>query len=144
MEILNGITGTINFLRRPAILFTISVAGFFLVLFKLREIFAKKETIIALELGLAGFIGVSMLHPTFRDVVTKRDNIPIVGMLFLLAFFIWLSINKMVTNDNLIDAGKEVENKQEAKELTYTWPDLVFSEFICTIVLWCVLLIWSI
>jgi hypothetical protein len=50
----------------------------------------------------------------------------------------------MVTNDQLIAEGKPVENKQESKELVFTWPDLVFSEFICTIAVWCVLLIWSI
>jgi len=144
MEALRGLTEAINAICRPAILFTISVIVFFLSLFKFREILAKKATVIALELGLAAFIGVSVLHPTFRDVVTKPDNVPIVGMLFLLVFFVWLSINKMVTNDRLIDAGKEVENKPEAKELTFTWPDLVFSEFICTIAVWSLLLVWSI
>ncbi len=138
------ITDTINTLCRPAILFSISCIAFYMVLFKWRERFAEKSTLIIAELGMFAFMAVSMLNPTFRDVVTKPDNIPIVGMLFLVLYFVWLYIHKAVTNDRLIAAGKDVENKAEAKELTYTWPDLVFSEFICTIVVWCVLLGWSI
>jgi len=141
---MNFITDTINTLCRPALLFTISCGAFYLVFFKLREKFAEKSTLILAELGMFAFMAVSMLNPTFRDVVTKPDNIPIVGMLFLVLFFVWLFVHKAVTNDRLIAAGKDVENKAEAKELTYTWPDLVFSEFICTIVVWCGLLAWSI
>lgn len=125
-------------------MFTLACIAFWAVLFPLREKFGQKKTILALEIGLALFIGLSMFHPTFRDVVTKPDNIPIVGMLFLLTYFTWLAFHKMVINDRLIDEGKDVENKAEAKSITYTWPDLVFSEFICAIVVWCVLLVWSI
>ena len=144
MFILNAITSAINFLCQPSILFTISCVLFYLVLFKWREGFAKKSTLIILQTGLLLFIALSMFHPTFRDIVTKPDNVPIVGMLFLLLFFTWLGIHKMVVNDRLIAEGKEVENKKEAKETVFTWPDLVFSEFICTIVVWCGLLVWSI
>lgn len=144
MAVLTGITEVINFLCRPAILLTLSCVAFWAMLFPLRQWFARKSTIVAIEIGLAIFIGLSMFHPTFRDIVTKPDNIPIVGMLFLMAYFQWLAINKMVINDNLIDQGKDVETKAESKQICYTWPDLVFSEFICTIVVWCILLVWSI
>lgn len=142
--IVSAITGVINYLCRPAILFTLSCGLFYAVLFVWREKFAKKSSIWAMEIGLFLFIAISMLHPTFRDVVTKPDNIPIVAMLFLIVFFMWLFIHKAVINDRLIAEGKDVENKKEAKELVYTWPDLVFSEFICTIAVWCLLLVWSI
>lgn len=138
------LTGGINFLCRPALLFTIAIIGFYLVLFKFRERFAKPRSILTLEIGMALFLLVSMLHPTFRDIVTKGDNVPIVGMLFLLAYFFWLAVSKMVTNDRLIALGKGPENKEEAKQTVYTWPDLIFSEFICTVVVWCVLVVWSI
>jgi len=144
MAIIEAVTGFINFICRPAILFTISCVAFWAVFFRWRHIVAKTRTIWVVEIGLAVFIGVSMLHPTFRDVVTKPDNVPIVGMLFLIAFFTWLAINKMVTNDNLIAQGKDVETKAEAKQVVFTWPDLVFSEFICTIAVWVGLLVWSI
>lgn len=138
------ITGSINWFCRPAILFIASTVGFFGLLFYGRRWFAKKSTLYLLEGGMLVFMLLSMLNGTFRDVVTKPDNIPIVGMLFLLVYFLWLAINKMVTNDDLIAAGKDVENKAESKELTFTWPDLVFSEFICSILIWVGLLVWSI
>lgn len=138
------ITGFINFLCRPEWLFALSCGAFYLVLFPFRETFAKKSALYTIVISMAVFILVSMLNPTFRDVVTKPDNVPIVLMLFLLAFFCWLPLNKAVKNDKLIEEGKDVENKQEAKELVFTWPDLIFSEFICSIIVWSVLLIWAI
>ncbi len=143
-SVIESVTGTINFLCQPALLFTIAVSSFFLVLFKFREAFAQRKTVLFLEIGMALFVIVSMFHPTFRAVVTKGDNVPIVGMMFLLVFFVWLAINKMTTNDRLIAEGKGPENKEEAQQTVYTWPDLIFSEFISTVVVWCVLLIWSI
>ncbi len=144
MLILNAVTGFINSVCQPSILFTAACFLFYFVLYRWRENFAKKSTMLTIELSMAGFMLVSMFHPTFRDVVTKPDNVPIVGMLFLLVFFTWLAVSKMVINDNLIAEGKDVETKKESKETVYTWPDLIFSEFICTIVVWCILLIWSI
>lgn len=138
------ITDFINFLCRPAILFTLSCGAFYLVLFPFREKFAKKSALYWIMGLMSAFILVSMLNSTFRDVVTKPDNVPIVLMLFLLVFFCWLPLHKAVKNDRLIEEGKDVENKQEARELVFTWPDLIFSEFICSIVAWAVLLIWAI
>ncbi len=140
----NFITSSINSVSSPGLLFSAACAVFFLLLFKWREWFAKKSTLYLMLGGMALFIGLSMLNVTFRDIVTKPDNVPIVGMLFLLVFFTWLPIHKGVINDKLIEEGKDVENKKEAKELVFTWPDLVFSEFICSILVWSGLLIWSI
>ncbi len=140
----NIITGFINWLCQPAILFTISNLVFFGVFFYFREQFGRKSTCVLMQVSLLLFIALSMLDPTFRSVVAKPDNVPIVAMLFLLLFFTWLAVHKMVINDKLIDAGEDVESKKEAKELVYTWPDLVFSEFICTICVWALLLVWAI
>jgi hypothetical protein len=140
----NLLTSSINAFCQPSILFTVSCILFYLVLFRWREKFAEKKTLYWIEGSMLVFILVSCLNPTFRGVVTTPDNIPIVGMLFLLVFFTWLSVHKMVINDKLIDQGLDVENKKEAKELVFTWPDLVFSEFTCAIIAWCVLLVWSI
>src|SRR5262245_26692260 len=127
MGIMNIITGTVNALCRPAILFTLSNLAFFGILFYLRDLFGRKMTIVILEVSLFLFVALSMAHPTFRSVVAKPDNVPIVAMLFLMLFFTWLAVHKMVINDKRIDAGEDVESKAEAKELVYTWPDLVFS-----------------
>lgn len=142
--IIDLVINAINSFCKPGTLFVTAILVFVAVLFYGREWFAQKKTLWLIEGGMLGFIIISMLNPTFRDVVSKPDNVPIVGMMFLLVFFCWLAINKMVTNDGLISQGLPVENSAESKELTYTWPDLVMSEFVCTIVIWSILLIWSI
>lgn len=134
----------INFLCQPSLLFTISSIGFFSLMFIFRGWFAKVSTIIALEVGLLLFFVVSMMDADFKEIVTKPDNVPIVAMIFLVLFFFWLAVHKMVLNDKLIGEGKPVDNKKESTELVYTWPDLIFSEFISTVIVWSVLLVWSI
>jgi hypothetical protein len=45
--------------------------------------------------------------------VTKPDNIPIVGMLFLVIFFSWVGLRQAFKNDKLIEEGKEDEIPNE-------------------------------
>ena len=43
----------------------------------------------------------------FLAIVTKPDNIPIVGMLILVIFFSWIGLREAFKNDKLIEHGKE-------------------------------------
>lgn len=45
----------------------------------------------------------------FMEIVTKPDNIPIVGMLILVLFFSWVGLRQALKNDRLIDEGREDE-----------------------------------
>ncbi len=45
----------------------------------------------------------------FMEIVTKPDNIPIVGMLILVLFFTWVALRQALRNDRLIDEGRENE-----------------------------------
>ena len=45
----------------------------------------------------------------FMEIVTKPDNIPIVGMLILVLFFTWVGLKQALKNDRLIDEGREDE-----------------------------------
>ncbi len=49
----------------------------------------------------------------FLEILTKPDNIPIVGMLLLVLFFTWIGLRQAFRNDKLIEEGKkdEVLNK---------------------------------
>jgi len=42
----------------------------------------------------------------FRAIVTKGDNIPIVMMLFIVAFFLGWAMREARRNDKLIKAGR--------------------------------------
>ncbi|HTN70300.1 MAG TPA: hypothetical protein VMO00_04355 [Methylomirabilota bacterium] len=45
----------------------------------------------------------------FLEIVTKPDNIPIVGMLILVIFFSWVGLKQAFKNDKLAEEGKEDE-----------------------------------
>ena len=49
----------------------------------------------------------------FLEVVTKADNIPIVGMLFLVLFFTWIGFRQALRNDRLIEQGRQDEILEE-------------------------------
>jgi len=43
----------------------------------------------------------------FLEIVTKPDNIPIVGMLILILFFTWIGLRQGLKNDRMIEEGKK-------------------------------------
>ncbi len=43
----------------------------------------------------------------FLEIVTKPDNIPIVGMLILILFFTWIGLRQALKNDRMIEEGKK-------------------------------------
>ena len=89
------------------------------------------------------FFGMSMTDFDFRDIVTKPDNIPIVGLLILVGIFFWYSLRRAVINDARIAQGSPPLEAMEP-EKTLTWPDLVYTELICMVVLTIVLVVWGI
>ena len=88
-------------------------------------------------------MGLSMTNPEFSAIVTKPDNVPIVGLVFLLGYFTWLSAYKAVVNDERIEQGLEPLEKLD-NEKVLVWPDLVYTEMICMIALTALLLVWGI
>ena len=51
------------------------------------------------------YFGLSMTDYDFRDIVTKPDNVPIVGLLILVGCFFWLGLRRAVINDSRIAQG---------------------------------------
>src|SRR5262249_17921269 len=51
------------------------------------------------------YFGLSMTDYDFRDIVTKADNVPIVGLLILVGCFFWLSLRRAVINDARVTRG---------------------------------------
>ena len=77
----------------------------------------------------------------FQEIMTKPDNIPIAIMLLLVGFFTWLSLYQGFENDRRIKAGLQPLEREDTNKRVWTWPDLVYSEFISMIlftVLWVV------
>jgi hypothetical protein len=89
------------------------------------------------------FFGLSMTDYDFRDIVTKPDNVPIVGLLILVGYFDWFALRRAVINDSRIAQGLPCLESLEP-EKTLTWPDLVYTELICMVILTIVLVVWGI
>ena len=88
------------------------------------------------------WMGLSLTDPQFAAIVTKPDNVPIVAMVYLLAFFTWLGTASAVENDRRLACGEaSVEKLHQGKALV--WPDLVYIELICMILATVVLVVWS-
>ncbi len=89
------------------------------------------------------FMALSMTDYDFRQIVGKPDNVPIVSMLFIVAFFTWLYFKKAVENDQRIKQSRPLL-EQEDNEKILVWPDLVYSELICMVVVTAILIVWGI
>jgi hypothetical protein len=52
----------------------------------------------------------------FIEIMLKPDNIPIIGMLFLVLWFTYLGFKQARRNDALIEQGREDEVLREMQE----------------------------
>ena len=132
----------INALTAPEIFIT---AGAILLLWALfnRGVGRSRPALIIGILAVV-FLGVSMLDPNFALIVKKPDNVPIVAMLFLVGFFLWLSMSQAYENDDRIAAGQPPREASDGEaEKTWVWPDLVYTELLAMVIGMIVLVVWS-
>jgi hypothetical protein len=136
------IKGIVNTIADPRLFFLLAVVGLFVMVWKRDKVAAN-----SVGYGLLGLLGLffvfGIFDPNFRLIVTKPDNVPIVGLIFLLLFFIWFSIREGVLNDQRIAAGGAPIEKDESDRV-WVWPDLVYTELISLILCSVVLIVWSI
>jgi hypothetical protein len=134
--------GIVNAVADPRLFFILAVAALVLVVWK-REAIAGTVVGYGALAALGLFFVVGIFDPNFRLIVTKPDNVPIVGLIFLLVFFVWYSIREGVLNDRRIAAGVGPIEKAESDRV-WVWPDLVYTELISLILCSVVLIVWSI
>ncbi len=103
----------------------------------------KKVGLILLGVSSFGFM-LAMFDSEFFKIAAKPDNVPIAAMIFLLGFFTWLALRKAYLNDQQIAAGGVPWEKTESDEKLFTWPDLVYTEMLCMILLTVLMIVWSI
>ncbi|MFN0053274.1 MAG: hypothetical protein ACKV0T_13915 [Planctomycetales bacterium] len=137
-----GIKMAVDGLADPKIYFAGSVLLFALVIW-LRE-WLVKPTVAWVILNVAIlFMTLSLTDYDFRQIVGKPDNVPIVSMLFIVAFFTWLYFKRAVDNDRRIAEGRPLF-EQEDNEKVLVWPDLVYTEMICMVALTALLVVWGV
>src|SRR6202162_2246980 len=142
MLLINILKSVINFLSAPQYLVTAMLILLVLGI-RWRPLWTTKGGIFLLVLG-AGAIGLSYLDPNFAAVATLPDNVPIVGMIFLVGFFFWYAMHHAYENDRRIAAGLPTVEGQDSAQKVFSWPDLVYVELICLVVVMAVMIIWSI
>jgi cytochrome b/b6/petD-like protein len=136
------IKGIFDAVAKPQYFFGLAVVALVLVIWKRERVASDMFGYGTIGLLLVFFV-FGTFDPNFRLIVTKPDNVPIVGLIFLLVFFVWFSIREGVLNDRRIAAGNGPVEKDEADRV-WVWPDLVYTELISLILCSVVLIVWSI
>ena len=89
------------------------------------------------------------------EIAAAPDNVPIVGMLFLIPFYVWYAFRQAKQNDRLIAsleadpaAAKTAYRKVEPwhpkwEREVHTWPYLMRIEFVAAILVTVLLMVWS-
>src|SRR6516164_655241 len=132
----------VNGIADPKMFFVLAVVALLLVLWK-RDALASNTVGYGVLGALGAFFIFGTFDPNFRLIVTKPDNVPIVGLIFLLVFFVWYAIREGVLNDRRITAGQGPVEKAESDRV-WVWPDLVYTELISLILCSVILIVWSI
>jgi hypothetical protein len=136
------VKGLFNTLADPRLFFIGAIVALVLMIWK-REAMASN----AAGYGMLAFLGLFFIFgafdANFRLIMTKPDNVPIVGLIFLLIFLVWYSMREAVLNDRRIAAGEGPIEKAESDRV-WVWPDLVYTELIALVLCTVVLILWSI
>lgn len=155
MELVTQIKEVINHISAPQIMFTAILALFFFLFpptegfhklnkaFRLDRLWTKAGGIFLFSALFIFFI-FGLTDVNFQKIVAKADNVPIVGLLFLVVFFLWFSLKQGRDNDKRIEEGKGPNEAEDAKTKVLVWPDLVYIELIALVLVAALLLIWAV
>ncbi len=140
-EFSHGVKDLVNSLSGPVTLTVGSLVGMMFLYFFRRWWTHPPIAWTLLNLSLLA-LGLAMADSNFFSIVGKGDNVPIVGLVFLLGYFNWLATYKAVINDDRRKQGlPPVEKTEDEKVLV--WPDLVYTEMICMVALTAFMMIWA-
>ncbi len=144
----------INAIAAPKILFNIVLLGYLIVFPPLR-FFQKIHDALGVDRlwtkkGGIGIFAVlffafafGLTDANFRLIVLKPDNVPIVALIFVVVFFLWLALTQARENDTAIKAGGKPKEWAESREKVLVFPDLVYIEFIALIIAAALLAVWA-
>jgi hypothetical protein len=138
-----GLRNLIDSQMANATTYSVGTLALLTIMYVFRRFFANPIVAwIGLNASLL-FMGLSITDPEFAEIVTKPDNVPIVAMVFLLGYFTWLATYKAILNDDRTAQGLEPLEAADSEKVL-VWPDLVYTEMICMIVVTAILLLWAI
>ena len=115
MQFIELLKDIVNFICDPKFLISIATIALFASLKWPEKFYSDRSAKILFGFMIAFFL-VSLFDEDFRKVVTKPDNVPIVGMLFMIPFFTWFSMREAVRNDKRSSEGKQLIEQTDDEE----------------------------
>lgn len=131
-----------NWLSSPVPITTVSIVLFVVGLWNYKTL-TRPKVALAIAAVIVAIFSACMFHPHFYNLMTEARHVPAVAVLGLFLFFTWFSLRKAAINDQYIEQGMEIPEKAEAEKDVLVWPDLVYVEFISTIFLSILLMVWA-
>jgi len=139
---MDGIKQFINYVCQPHWFLSFTVLA--LVVFLIGYRTFTKPSVAGPLGGLAVlFFIASCFDSNFVKIVTKADNVPIVMMMVFVGFLLWLSFRQAAINDENIEAGRPL-TEAGSDDKVLVWPDLVYIELICMVLLTFALTVWAV
>jgi hypothetical protein len=132
-----------NWLTEPTRYSMVSILALAAVLYFRR--FVSKVWVVTVFFAVStAFFVFAWRDPNFKLIITKPDNVPIIILFATVVFFSWLSLRRAVINDDRTRRGEPTLEGELSKQKVFTWPDLVYVEFVCLILFTAALTAWSI
>ncbi len=132
-----------NALASPSLYVILVTALFFLYLWKMRT-FSRPGWVVAFAVMTTAFFVIGAQNGDFLKIITKGDNMPIVIMIFSILFTCSLAFRQASVNDMRIEKGEPPLEALDSNKKVLVWPDLIYPEFICTVLLGALFVFWSI
>jgi hypothetical protein len=133
----------LNAAFNPIVYTLLSISVFLIMMFGYRK-WTKPRVALSLLLVMVFFFILAFPDLNFRKIVTKPDNVPIVALIFILGFFTWWALRQAAINDERIGRGEPPMEATEANDRVLSWPDLVYTELICSVIFTVVLTVWGV
>ena len=121
----------------------LAAVGFFVWIWKYR-LLSRPGIQLGMIVGVIGFFVVGAQNHDFLLIISKGDNMPLVIMIFALMICLGIYWRKAAINDMRMEQGLPPKETEESNKKILVWPDLVFSEFICTVLLSAIFIAWSV
>ena len=142
MIVVQFLESVVNFLCKPQIFVPLMAVALFTALYTKWLWTPKGGFVLILSVSL--FFLVSYFDPNFKKVASAPDNVPIVGMIFIILFYLWYAMHQAKNNDDRIARGLGPNEGEDSYQKVFSWPDLVYIELICLVLVSALLIVWSI
>ena len=156
---IQAIKDIVNTLTDPVISFSILFVAFFFIFppnnwfmklnkkLRIEKLWTAKGGIVFFGLLTGVLLFGIRFDETFRSVITKADNIPIVLLLYVMPFLTGLAMHQAVENDKRLANNEKPDEYSDPNDLdsqVLVWPDLIYVELISLIICSVGLIVWGI